>query len=1034
MWRSVLYDSRNMITSNFHKSLKLIKSNHTPNNVARCLNITNLATQQASPERLNTIKEGNEIEGFIVQEVSNVPEFHLKAIRLIHNNTGAQYLHLSREDNNNAFSVGFRTTPFDSTGVPHILEHTTLCGSKKYPCRDPFFKMLNRSLATYMNALTGPDYTLYPFTTQNRIDYSNLMSVYLDAVFHPQLRDSDFRQEGWRLEHENVDDPNSPIIFKGVVFNEMKGALCENQRILGESLLNNILPSHTYGVISGGDPLHIPQLTYEKLKEFHSRYYHPSNARFYSYGNLPLEDHLKYINRTYLEHYGKVEKRYSEMTAVPPEKRWALERKQHVSCRTDNMAANPEKQSTLAVSYLCSDITDIQETFTNQILSELLISGPNSPLYKSLVEPNIGSGFSPITGFDPQTKDTIFAVGLQGISPKDFEWVVDTFDSTIDNVIKEGFEKNNIDAVLHKIELAIKHQSANFGLGMLFGISALWNHDGNIVQSLKVNDLVTKFRDDLRNNPKFLQEKVENHFKINKHRLVLTMSPDENYEQKKLELEAELLQKKVSDLTPTMKEKIFEEGLLLRKEQDKKEDINCLPTLKVSDLKKVIDEDNLIMVKYSDIPVQVCVQPTNLLTYVRGVLNTSFLSNTLKQLIPLFCGVATKMGTETLDYRTFDQQIYLKSGGLNINSHIAETIEDANSFEEGILFSSYCLDGNISNMYNLWEKLFNEIKLDNLQRYETLLKAMAAECVQSIAENGHLYAMSASAGLVNPSAYRKEKTGGLMYVSKLCELVQKNEFEQSLLVLQSIAKEILNKRHLRLAVNLSPDNYDSILSSTESFINSLHGSAKVSFIKSTDLSGVDRIKKKGIHHQLSQFPISYTGKSVPTVPYIHEDFAPLRIMCRLLGSKYLLPSIREKGGAYGAGANISPAGVVSFFSYRDPNPKNSFEVFDSSIDWIVQKQFTQQDVDEAKIGTFQHVDAPVPPGARGTRKFLYGIDDSVFQKYRLSLMSVTYDDIIRVASKYLDCSKNVCEGRVLIGPENKEVLNRSKEEWIVNNL
>ena len=184
-----------------------------------------------------------QIEGFTVQQISHIPEFQLKAIRLLHNETGAEYLHLAREDNNNAFSVGFRTTPFDSTGVPHILEHTTLCGSKKYPCRDPFFKMLSRSLATYMNALTGPDYTLYPFATQNRIDYANLMSVYLDAVFKPQLRESDFRQEGWRLEHENVDDPNSPIIFKGVVFNEMKGALCENQRIFGESLLNNILPS-----------------------------------------------------------------------------------------------------------------------------------------------------------------------------------------------------------------------------------------------------------------------------------------------------------------------------------------------------------------------------------------------------------------------------------------------------------------------------------------------------------------------------------------------------------------------------------------------------------------------------------------------------------------------------------------------------------------------------------------------------------------------------------------------------------------------
>lgn len=989
------------------------------------------ATAQVQPLHDSGIKEGKNIEGFTIQEVADVPDFHLKAIRLLHEDTGAQYLHVQRDDPNNAFSIGFRTTPFDSTGVPHILEHTTLCGSDKYPCRDPFFKMLNRSLATFMNAMTGPDYTCYPFSTQNETDYKNLMSVYLDAVFKPQLKELDFRQEGWRLEHEDINNSKSPIIFKGVVFNEMKGALSENQRIFGESLLNNILPSHTYGVISGGDPLEIPNLTYEKLKEFHSQYYHPSNARFYSYGNFPLIDHLKYINKTYLRNYKKVSQSYSSMTKVPSEKRWTSEQKKHIIGRVDNMAANPEKQSTLAIGHLCSDINDIQESFTLQVLSELLISGPNSAFYKTLVEPNIGSGFSQVTGYDPQIKDTLFAVGLQGLNTKDFDWVVDTFNKTVDKVIEEGFEQTNIDGILHRIELNVKHQSTDFGLSLLFGITSLWNHDGNIVDSMRVNDQMSKFKNELSKNPRFLQDKVVKYLKNNPHRLVLSMSPDPNYDKNKNEQEQELLKSKLSNLTPEMKEKVYKDGILLREEQEKQQDLNCLPTLKVTDLKKAIDKDELNHVKYSGVPLQVCVQPTNCLTYFRGIINTSTLSDDLKTLLPLFCSVATRMGTKLHDYRAMDQLVQLKTGGLSFSSHIVETIKDCSKFEEGVLFSSYCLDQNSSNMFSLWEELFNLVIFDDLQRFETLLKSNAANLVSTIADSGHMYALSASASLVNPCSLKKEQFGGLTHVSNLCKLVQSAQFGQTMEKLKEIANQILNKKHLRLAVNLSKDNQNKILTDIESFVNSLKQTADKSSITSHDPSTFKQ--KVGIHHMM-QLPVSYTGKSITSVPYAHEDFAKLRILCQLLSSKYLLPMVREKGGAYGAGANINSAGVLSFYSYRDPNPTLTFETFDASVDWISKKEFKEQDVAEAKLRNFQAIDAPIPPGARGARKFVYGIDDEEFQQHRLQLMAVTQEDIIKVAEKYLDNSKNVCQGRVLLGPDNPYVLKRPNENWQVNML
>lgn len=1024
LWRAPLLITRQPSWSTLHRILS--ESRNTHSSSTQLLKQVKLATKPHETD----FREGHEVEGFTVQQVSNIPEFQLKAIRLNHDNTGAQYLHLQREDSNNVFSINLRTTPFDSSGVPHILEHTTLCGSKKYPCRDPFFKMLNRSLATFMNAMTGPDYTLYPFATQNQKDYYNLMSVYMDAVFNPQLKESDFLQEGWRLEHEKVDDPTSPIIFKGVVFNEMKGALSENQRVFGESVMNKILPSHTYGVISGGDPLHIPQLTYEQLKAFHSQYYHPSNARFFSYGNLPLANHLKFVNNAYLQNYGVIKHKYSELTKVPPEKRWSNEKKDNIYGKFDTMASNPEKQSTLALSYLCSDITDINETFVLQVLSELLISGPNSAFYKSLVDPNIGSGFSPVTGYEGQTKDTIFSVGLQGLNPKDFDWVVETCNSTIDKVLKEGFDQTRIEGILHNIELSTKHQSADFGLRCLYSLTSLWNHDGDLTKSMKVNDLVGQLKRDMSKNPRFLQEKVDQYLKQNKHKLTLTMTPDEKYDEKKVKLEQDLLQNKLLSLKTETKKKIFEDGLKLRQEQDVKQNVDCLPTLRISDLKKDPESYGVSNASYAGVPVQICVQPTNCLTYLKGILDVSQVPPDIKPFVTLFTSVATKMGTKNHNYRDFDQLVELKTGGLSLSLHVAESKDNTNSFEDGIFFSSYSLDSNLESMLSLWSQIFNDVKFEDKQRLETLMKSSAAHLVSNLAHQGHLYAMSASAALVNPASLKTEQNSGLTYMKWLCNLVQQNKYDETLTKLNKIANSVFNKKYMRVAVNLSHENQTKAESNLDSFVKSLQGSYEKSFIP---IQGNEQKQNVGIQFETS-LPVSYASKSVPTVAYSHKDYAPLRILCRLLSSKYLLPEVREKGGAYGAGARVTPSGVVTFFSYRDPKPADTFVTFDASLDWVMKRDFSEQDVEEAKLGLFQTVDAPVAPGARGMRSFLYRISEDEFKNHRLQLMQVTLDDLIRVASKYLDPSSKTSEGRVLLGPINNDVSKRPGEKWRVEKM
>ncbi|XP_011297414.1 presequence protease, mitochondrial [Fopius arisanus] len=974
-------------------------------------------------------KPGDEISNFKVTEVSKVPEMHVEAIRLTHTPSGAQYLHLNRDDLNNVFCIGFRTIPLDSTGVPHILEHMTLCGSDKYPIRDPFMKMLHRSLATFLNAMTGPDYTIYPFSTQNPKDFRNLQSVYASSVFSPRLRHLDFLQEGWRLEHSDLSSNSSPIIIKGVVYNEMKGVFNENQTIFAEKLLNSLLPSHTYGVCSGGLPLEIPNLTHDFLKDFHSKYYHPSSSKIFSYGNFPFEEHLKFMDENYLCARGKID---TSRSMVPTEKRWEALRREHIACKIDPMAPDASKQSSIAIGHVCNDIKDIQTSLELHILSELLLKGPTSAFYKGLIETNLGSGFGPFTGYDSQCRDALFVVSLQGVDPQDFQKIEKAFDKILEGVISEGFDKDHVEAVIHSIELRNKHQSSNFGMNLLFSVFPLWNHEGDIVESLRINKSLKKFKDKLQQDPKYLTNLAEKYLLKNNHRLILTMSPEEDYDQRIAEAEENLIKRKIEEQTPEELDKIFETGQVLREDQEKKEDLNILPTLKTEDLKADVDRYKLSDVAVSGIPLQVSIQPTNGVLYYRGILDTKDLSSELKELLPLFNDVVARMGTQVHDYRTFDRLCSLKSGGLGFSTHISEDKSKLNKFSEGIMMSSYCLMRNTSDMWKLWEELFNKGTLDDIKRFENLVKNSAVDLSCGIADSGHHYAMSSAAALVSSSAELKEKLAGLEFVSRMKKLSQLKDLSPVLEKIQEIRHVVMDKRRLRSAVNYSedPDCPDVVGSLQRNFYDSLKSSElskQIQNCSDADLTG----QVSGVHHVMP-YNTNYTSKAVLTVPYGHPDYPALRILGKLISSVYLLPEVREKEGAYGSGASLSTEGVFMFFSYRDPNSTKTFDTFDRTCDFLKTFDFKDNYLNEAKLGVFQQIDAPVAPGNRGLLRFTHGITEDDVQRQRILLKAVTKDDVVKVAEKYLGEGKETARvGRAIIGGINKELMERRSQNWRV---
>ncbi|XP_022112056.1 presequence protease, mitochondrial-like isoform X2 [Acanthaster planci] len=973
-------------------------------------------------ETAEAYQPGQKMHGFTVRKVIPVPELYLTAVTLMHDVTGAKYLHVAREDSNNVFSVGFRTTPMDSTGVPHILEHTTLCGSQRYPCRDPFFKMLNRSLATFMNAWTASDYTMYPFSSQNPKDFSNLLSVYLDAAFFPRLRELDFRQEGWRLENENNQDPDSPIIFKGVVFNEMKGAMTSPEQIFALHCQNNLLPGHTYSHNSGGDPLHIPHLTWQQLKDFHATHYHPSNSRFFTYGDLPLEGHLEAIQQQALASFSPI----TPNTEVPNEARWTQPREKHVRCAPDPMAADPEKQTTVSVSFLLNSLTDSFEGFTMSILSHLLVSGPTSPFYQALVQANIGSDYSPVLGYDGSTKDASFSVGLQGIRQEDVEPVKSIIEDTFKKVVENGFEKERIDAVLHKIEISQKHQTTTFGLQLIASLMQSWNHDTELADVLRVNRNVDRFQACLADNPRFLQDKTEEYFLRNPHRLTLVMTPKEDYKDELDQEEKRILDSMVSELSQEDRRGIYAKGLELADEQDREEDVSVLPTLKVSDIEPELKRAKLDFKQSDGIHVQCCEQPTNGITYFRAVSTLRSVPDDLLPYIPLFCGVITRMGAADMTFHEFAQREELKTGGLGVGHHACQDPNDVLSVEQGITLTSFSLDKNLEDMFQLWSDVFNSPNLKDMDRLTTLVRMRASELAMSIPDMGHAYAMKHAGSLLSPVGRIKEICGGMAQVSFMKRIAEASDLTETMEKIRQVSGLLLNKDNLRCALNSGPEFMDDALRHLQSFLGCLPGAAQETkrplLTKIEDFCSVSQ----RTHFELP-FPVNYASRGVRAVSYTHADFAKLRILARLMSAKFLHREIREKGGAYGSGATLGTEGSFKFYSYRDPNSLQTLEAFDRAVEWAIEGSYSQQDIDEAKLSVFSAVDAPIAPSDKGMTLFTSHISDDMRQEQRQRMFAVSQEDLQEVAQRYLALGAQV-DSLTLLGPQNTAT---ASDKWKV---
>lgn len=759
----------------------------------------------------------------------------------------------------------------------------------------------------------------------------------------------------------------------------------------------------------------------------------------FSYGNFDVQKSMKFLNDEYLSAYEPLDTTFS---SVSPQQRWPEPKVSEVTCRFDTIGAPIERQCQMAIGYVLADITNAYEILLLHVLSELLVKGPNSSFYKTLIEPNvIGGSFSQTTGFDAQLKDTTFVVALQNINSKDFDLVEKVFNETVDEVIKNGFDKDHVQSILNSIELGIKHQTPQFGLHLLFGLTPAWNHDTDVLDSLDIG----KHFDELKRNlsdDSFLQRKVKEYFKDNKHRLTVKMTPDETYEEKLKQGEDELLKEKVSKLTDADKEQMFEITNQLAKEQkEAPSNIHLLPCLTMNDISKEVEELNIQHVKLNTIPTQLTLVDTNSIVYARGVCHANHLTRDEILLLPLLTQIFAKMGTKSYNYREFDKLVNLKTSGISFNLRIAENINDVNKYEIGVDFNSYCLHQNTADMFNLIKELLLNFELVDVQRFAVLLEDYISSLTADIAQTGHMYAIQGASSLITEGLQLKAHLNGIKHIEYMKKLSTEKSPEEILAQLQQTAQRLFGQCTMKYALNLSEWHKADVMKVFNGFTNDIKSCVDPARLKAPkDVASKQLLKSSetitGLHHVVN-LPVNYCSKSILTVPYTSKAYAPLQVLSKILTSKYLLPVVREQNGAYGAGARQDLNGTLSFYSYRDPRSNETLEVFDNSANWLRENWNTidDQTVFEAKLGVLQSIDAPVAAGNKGLREFNYGITTDIFSKHRNRIINTKKEKLQKIFEKYLITNETeyTCSGKCVLGPANDN-LHKDTEKWETNDF
>ncbi len=968
-----------------------------------------------------------------------------------HVKTGAMHYHLAHPSDENAFLVGFRTQPMDSKGEAHVLEHVALCGSEKFPVRDPFFSMIKRSLNTFMNAMTAADWTAYPYATQNKNDYFNLLAIYLDASFFPNIHPLDFAQEGIRVELDSDDKPQ----FKGIVFNEMKGAMSDEIDQLYHTVAHHLFPTTTYHYNSGGDPADIPDLTHNELVEFHHSHYHPSNSVIMSFGNIPVRETQIKIHDDALIRFESGKKHVSR-----PEVRFDTPIIATDTYTADEAGAD---QTHHVIAWLLPAITDPKQRLALRLLEGVLIEHAGSPLRAYLDSHPLGKAPSPLLGLDDSHYEMVFYTGLRGSEAEHAEAVEQGIIDLLTQVASKPVDEETIETILHQIEIDQRHiggDSMPYGLNLLLEGFSTAIHDGNPLDVWEVDEHLLWLREQVKDQ-QWLPNLIKTHLLDNQHRVRVTLTPDSEKSARLAAAEQVRLDTIAMDMSADDKALLKSQALDLAARQAAPDDLSLLPKVGLEDVPADIsfkqggqkqvtlagEKSTLYHYEAGTNGLyyyQVIVPLTDGIGRVREDLPANDVIN--HPLLPIYLSLLSELGTDSMDTYELQAKQAAHSSGVTARVSQRTSADDSQTITSYFVMATRALNRKPEAIDLLKEVMEHSVFTEHA-RIKEILQSRQASWQSRLSSAGHAYALQTASRGMSRQAQLEYVRSGLPALSALKDFLANAGNDEALWDQLATSLMDLHQRLISLpkhAIVICEAEQTERLSTL--IVESWQESKAPKFDVTTQLSTANipseftRLSldptlngEKDAVRSLEYDPIVedlawlvatnvYHNASAYTVPAAdHPDTAALMVLAPYLRNGYLHGAIRERGGAYGGGAGYDAnACAFKFFSYRDPHCSETFAHFDASIDWLLNEPQTAEQLEEAILGIISGMDKPGSPAGEAIKACfanLHHRGEAWQRKMRAAILSVTTEDLQRVAQQYLHNQKHV---RSVLAPFDKE--------------
>lgn len=941
---------------------------------------------------------GARYRDFVVTKVQPIAELQCVLRELTHEPTGALVMQIENADPENLFCLSFRTLPSSSNGAAHILEHTVLCGSERFPVKDPFFSMNRRSLNTFMNALTGSDFTCYPAASQVEKDFYNLLDVYLDAVFHPELKELSFLQEGHRLEFTDPEDPTTALEIKGIVFNEMKGSLTSADARLWHAMMQRLCPDLPYAHNSGGEPSEIPNLTYQELIEFHRTYYHPSRCLFFFYGNLPLQKHLDFIEEKEL----KKSKRLPSLPPLPHQPRFSAPHRDLIHYP----AAEGEEISTqtlVCFGWLTTPLINQEEMLALSVLDAILMESDASLLKRSLLQS--GLCIQADAYMDNDMSEVPYLIVCKGCDPEKIDLLEEKLKLSLREIIENGIPFHLIEAAIHQLEFSrteIIGDHSPFGLTLFMRSALAKQHDCPPENALMIHSLFNALLEKIK-DPHYLTGLLEKHLLNNSHFVRLTMLPDSNLAAKEASEEKAKLQTIQGMLTDEEKEKIVKQAKELAAYQEKTENqsIDCLPKVGLEDISPAPKTFALRQEQVGNLHLFHHDCFTNEILYADLVFDLPEISLEDLPYLQLLTSLLPEIGAANRDYTANLEYIQAHLGAVGASCSLFVQANAPQKSKPCLMIRAKALSRKADKLCTFFQDVATSAHFHEKKRIEELVIQLHNALEHRLNRSAMKYAMQIAPSGFSTPCFIHEQWHGLSYfktvrdwtrdlpkflprlIEKLCELQEK----------------LFCLKNPHLILSCDEKIYSHLKKEQFYGLASLPQKAFTPWDCNYPLPDVASQARE------IPSPVAFTCKAFPTISYQHPDAAAINLSTFLFENKILHRAIREQGGAYGAGAQYHPIlGYFSFHSYRDPHIADTLKSFESAIETIAIGKFDQGDLEEAKLEIIQQFDSPVAPGSRAFTAYGQWRTNKTLeqrQAYRNKILSLTPKEVAKAVDTHL---------------------------------